>query len=117
PRPEFYRRMSRAWLAWSPEGFSWECFRTGEAAQCLTVPVVNHPTVERHRPLLQGQHLIQYDIEDDGLVRAVEAALADKAWLKQMAFAARDHVKPPLMLRPMASHIIETGLSFRKSGA
>ena len=51
---EFYRRMSRAWLAWSPSGFGWECYRTDEAAQCLTVPVVNHPTIERHRPLLQG---------------------------------------------------------------
>ena len=55
PRQEFYRRMSRAWLAWSPAGFSWECYRTDEAAQCLTVPLVNHPTVERHRPLLHGQ--------------------------------------------------------------
>ena len=108
--------MSRAWLAWSPEGFSWECYRTGEAAQCLTVPVVNHPTVERHRPLLQGQHLIQYDIEDDGLGRAVEAALADKERLKQMALAAREHVKTHHTLRALAGHIIETGLSFKKSG-
>lgn len=115
PREQFYRRMSQAWLAWSPSGFGWDCYRTGEAAQCLTVPVVNHPTVERHHPLLQGQHLFQYDIEGDGLARAVEAALADKDRLKQMALAARAHVKTHLMLRPLASHIIETGLSFRKS--
>ncbi len=114
-RKQFYRRMSQAWLAWSPSGFGWDCYRTGEAAQCLTVPVVNHPTVERHRPLLQGQHLIQYDIEGDGLARAVEAALADKDRLKQMALAASEHVKTHLMLRPLASHIIETGLSFRKT--
>ena len=116
PRQEFHRRMSRAWLAWSPEGFSWECYRTGEAAQCLTVPVVNHPTVERHRPLLQGQHLIQYDIEDDGLVRAVEAALADKDRLKQMALAAREHVRTHHTLRALAGHVVETALSFKKSG-
>jgi glycosyltransferase involved in cell wall biosynthesis len=117
PRPEFYRRMSRAWLAWSPSGFGWDCYRTTEAAQCLTVPVVNHPTIERYRPLLQGRHLIQYDLEDDGLVRAVEAALADKERLKQMALAAREHVRTHLTLRALASHIIETGLSFRKSGS
>jgi hypothetical protein len=117
PRDQFYRRMSRAWLAWSPSGFGWDCYRTGEAAQCLTVPVVNNPTVERHRPLLQGQHLIQYDIEGDGLVRAVENALADKDRLRQIAFAAREHVKAHLTLRPLAAHIIETGLSFRPSGA
>jgi hypothetical protein len=115
PRPEFHRRMSQAWLAWSPSGFGWDCYRTGEAAQCLTVPVVNHPTVERHRPLLQGQHLIQYDLEGDGLARAVQSALADKERLKQMAFAARDHVNTHLTLQAMASHIIETGLTFRKS--
>jgi hypothetical protein len=33
-----------------------------------------------------------------------------------MAFAAREHVKAHLMLRPLASHIVETGLSFRKAG-
>lgn len=116
PRQEFYRRMSRAWLAWSPSGFGWECYRTSEAVQCLTVPVVNHPTIERHRPLLQGQHLIQYDVEEGGLQRAVETALADKVRLKQMAFAAREHVRTHLTLRALAGHIIETGLSFKTSG-
>jgi hypothetical protein len=112
-RNDFYRRMSQAWLAWSPAGFGWDCYRTGEAAQCLAVPVVTHPTVERYRPLLNGQHLIQYDLEGDGLARAVEAALADKERLKQMALAARDHVNTHLTLDAMAHHIIETGLSFR----
>lgn len=117
PPNEFYRRMSKAWLAWSPSGFGWDCYRTSEAAQCLTVPVVNHPTIERYRPLLQGQHLIHYDIEGDGLLHAVEAALADKERLKQMALAAREHVITHLSLPALARHIIETGLSFRKSGA
>lgn len=113
-REEFYRRMSRAWLAWSPSGFGWECMRTSEAAQCLTVPVVNHPTIERYRPLLHGRHLIQYDVEGDGLARAVEAALADKARLQEMAIAAREHVKTHLTLPALADHIIETGLSLRR---
>jgi hypothetical protein len=111
PPEEFYRRMSRAWLAWSPEGFSWECYRTGEAVQCLSVPVVNHPTVERHQPLLQGEHLIQYDVESDGLLRAVQAALSDKERLKKMALAAREHFLRHLTLQPMAQHIVEAGLS------
>jgi hypothetical protein len=113
PRNDFYQRMSQAWLAWSPAGFGWDCYRTGEAAQCLTVPVVNHPTIERHRPLLDGQHLFQYDIEGDGLARAVESALADKERLKRMAFAAREHVNAHLTLTAFARHVIETGLSFR----
>jgi len=113
PRNDFHRRMSQAWLAWSPSGFGWDCYRTGEAAQCLTVPVVNHPTIERYRPLLDGQHLIQYDIEGNGLARAIETALADKERLQQMALAAREHVKTHHTLRALASHIIETGLSFK----
>jgi len=114
PRREFYRRMSRAWLAWSPSGLGWDCYRTSEAAQCLTVPVVNPPTIERYRPLIQDRHLIQYDIEGDGLSRAIEAALADKERLKRMALAAREHVRTHLTLRAVADHIIETGLSYRK---
>jgi hypothetical protein len=116
-RAEFYRRMSQAWLAWSPSGFGWECYRTNEAAQCLTVPVVNYPAIERHRPLLQGQHLIHYDLESGGLVRAVEAALSDKERLKQMALAAREHVGTHLTLRALATHIIETGLALKTSRA
>ena len=116
PREQFYRRMSRAWLAWSPSGFGWDCYRTGEAAQCLSVPLVNHPTIERYRPLLQGKHLIQYDIEDDGLALAVESALADKDRLRRMALAARDHVNTHLTLQPLVRHIIETGLAAGKLG-
>ncbi len=40
-----------------------------------------------------------------------------KERLKQMALAAREHVKTHLTLRALASHIIETGLSFKRSGA
>lgn len=111
PRDEFYRRLSQAWLAWSPEGFSWECYRTAEAAQCLAVPVVNHPTVERHRPLLDGEHLFQYGIEPGGLRQAVETALSDKDRLRRMALAARDHVMAHHTRVALLDHIIETALS------
>jgi hypothetical protein len=112
---EFLRRMSRAWLAWSPSGFGWECYRTSEAAQCLTVPLVNHPTVERHRPLLHGVHLFQYDIEPGGLVRAAEVALADKARLRQMAQAAREHVLANHTVAALADHVVATTLAAKKT--
>src|SRR5260370_22349340 len=46
PPAEFRRPLAQAWPASSPSRFSWECFRTSEAAQCLAVPVLNYPTVE-----------------------------------------------------------------------
>lgn len=110
PRREFYRRMASAWLAWSPAGYSWECYRTGEATQCLAVPIVNHPTVERDRPLLDGVHLFQYDIEPGGLTRVIEKALSDKGRLQQMAMAARAHVLSQHSLRALVNHVIRTAL-------
>jgi hypothetical protein len=92
PKDEYYRRMSQAWLTWSPEGLGWDCYRHYEACQCLSVPVINYPTIIRHRPLDEGRHAVYYAPEGEGLMRAVEAALADKAKLKRMAVAARDHV-------------------------
>jgi hypothetical protein len=92
PRAEFHRRLARAWLAWAPSGFGWQSYRAGEASQCLAVPLVDNPFVERHRPLLNGAHLFYYDVEPGGLARAAEAALADKERLRRMALAAREHV-------------------------
>ena len=114
PREEFYRRLSRAWLAWSPAGFGWECNRTAEAAQCLTVPVVNVPTIERHRPLQDGEHAVFYSVEPGGLTRAVETALADKEHLKTMAVAARSHVLAHHTTTAIAAFLIETGLALAK---
>jgi hypothetical protein len=114
PRAEFHRRMAKAWLAWSPAGMSWECFRTGEAAQCLTVPLVNFPTVERHMPLLDGEHAFYYGVEPGGLTRAVEAALADKEKLKRMAVAAREHVLMHHTPRAIVDHVIEMALRLAK---
>ncbi|HEY8267415.1 MAG TPA: glycosyltransferase [Xanthobacteraceae bacterium] len=111
PRAEFHCRMAKAWLAWSPAGMSWECFRTGEAAQCLTVPLVNYPTVERHMPLLDGEHAFYYGVEPGGLKRAVEIALADKGKLKRMAIAAREHVLTHHTPRAIVDHVIETVLT------
>jgi glycosyltransferase involved in cell wall biosynthesis len=114
PPEEFRRRLARAWLAWSPSGFSWECFRTSEAAQCLAVPVLNYPTVELHRPLTDGRHVIYYNPEPGGLVRAVETALRDTEKLKQMAVAAREHVLRHHTPRALVDHVIESGLAVTK---
>jgi hypothetical protein len=114
PQAEFFRRMSRAWLAWSPSGLGWECYRAAEAAQCLAVPVINHATIERHRPLRDGEHMIAYDIEPGGLTQAIEAALADKERLKRMAQAARQHALAHHVPTALVDHVIEAGLSLRK---
>jgi glycosyltransferase involved in cell wall biosynthesis len=104
--PEFLKRMSQAWLAWSPAGFGWECYRTAEAAQCLTVPVVNYPTIERHAPLRQGEHAVFYDAAPGELTRAVEEALRDKEKLRKMATAARAHVVAHHVGRAMIDYVV-----------
>jgi hypothetical protein len=90
---DFYRRMSQAWLAWSPSGLGWDCYRHYEAPQCLAVPVINYPTIARHQPLEDGVHAIYYAPEGDGLSCAIETALANKERLRQIAIAGRAHVR------------------------
>jgi hypothetical protein len=90
---EYLRRMSSAWLAWSPSGRGWDCYRHYEAPQCLTVPVINYPTIRRHRPLEDGRHAIYYAPEGNGLADAIERTLHDRERLKQIALAGREHVQ------------------------
>jgi hypothetical protein len=89
PPAEYYRRMSQAWLAWSPSGLGWDCYRHYEAPQCLAVPVINYPTIFRHHPLEAGVHAIYYAPEGDGLISAIKTALIDKEKLSIMAKAGR----------------------------
>jgi hypothetical protein len=90
---EFRRRLSSAWLAWSPEGMGWECFRHHEAIICGTVPVMNYPTIQRYRPFIENRHAFYYGCEDGDLSRVVQAALEDKARLLEMIAAAREHLQ------------------------
>ncbi len=90
---EYCQRMSRAWLAWSPSGLGWDCYRHYEAPQCLAVPVINYPTIARHHPLRDGVHALYYDPDGDGLSHAIETALADKEKLKAIAVDGRAHVR------------------------
>jgi glycosyltransferase involved in cell wall biosynthesis len=71
----------------------WDCYRHYEAPQCLSVPVVNYPTILRDRPLRDGIQAIYYPPEENGLIEAIEAALADKERLKRIALSGRDHVR------------------------
>lgn len=110
PRGEFLRRCASAHLVWSPEGLGWDCFRTYEAALCGSVAVQNRPTIERHRPLEDGVHVLHYDVEPGALSRVVRAALADKPRLAHMAEAARRHVlehhTPAAIARYMVSEAL-----------
>ncbi|MBI3436794.1 MAG: glycosyltransferase family 1 protein [Proteobacteria bacterium] len=108
---EFYARCARAWLTWSPEGFGWECFRHYEAPACGSVPVINLPGIERHRPLCDGSHAFFYCVEPGGLTRTIVAALADKERLRAMAGAARDHVLAHHTPTALAAHVVEETLA------
>jgi hypothetical protein len=110
PRAEYRRRMAGAWLTWSPGGIGWECYRHSEAPQCCSVPVISAPTIERHAPLMDGEHAIYYDIEPGGLTHAVVAALADRERLKRMAKAGREYVLGHRTRRAIVDHVIRTVL-------
>ena len=108
PLEEFYRRCAGAWLVWSPEGFGWDCFRHYEAAACGSVALINQPTIERHRPLIGGEHALYYDPEPGGLTRAVESALADRPALSRIAAAGQRHVLAHHSVDALARHMVES---------
>jgi hypothetical protein len=108
---EYLRRMSRAWLAWSPSGRGWDCYRHYEAPQCLTVPVINYPTIRRHRPLEDGRHAIYYAPEGNGLADTIERALHDRQQLRQIALAGREHVQTHHVDRAFCQGILAASLA------
>lgn len=111
PLPEFYQRAARAWLVWSPEGLGWDCFRHYEAPACGSVPVISQPTVERHRPLVAGEHAFYYDAEPGALTRTVVSALADKTRLQAMARAGQAHVMAHHTPHALARYVVEATLA------
>ncbi|MGM4924893.1 glycosyltransferase family 1 protein [Tardiphaga sp. 804_B3_N1_9] len=110
PHDEFLRRLSSAWLAWSPSGYSWECYRTAEAAQCLTVPVLNYPTVERHAPVREHEHVLLYDVTPGSLSAVIERGLSNKPRLRQMALGLREHVRKYHLQDAMVDYVIDETL-------
>lgn len=115
-RSEFLTRMSAAWLAWSPAGLGWECKRHYEAPLVGTVPLINYPTIMRHRPLLEDEHCVLYGVEAGGLADAARRALADKPRLRRMASAAADHVAAHHSDRARAEYVTTTVLEHRLDG-
>lgn len=110
PPPDFYRRCAQAWIVWSPEGLGWDCFRHYEALACGSVPLINTPTIERHKPLIHGVHALYYDPEPGFLTAAIEAALADKDRLRAIARDGKAHVLAHHTLTAIARYVVETTL-------
>ena len=108
PRAEFYRRCAAAWIVWSPEGFGWDCFRHYEALACGAVPLVNLPTIDRHRPLIAGEHALYYAPEPGGLTRTLSEALKDKPALTRMAKAGQAHVMAHHTPTALATYVVES---------
>jgi hypothetical protein len=111
PQPEFYARCAAARLVWSPEGLGWDCFRHYEAGACGSVPLINQPPLDRHAPLIAGEHALYYDVEPGGLTRAAAAALADPAALARIAAAGQTHVMTRHTPAALARYVVEAARS------
>lgn len=110
--PSEYRdRCARAWLIWAPEGYGWDCFRTYEAALAGSVPLVSRQTIERHAPLIDGEHCIYYDVEPGQLAQTVRRVLQNKEQLSRMAKAARQHVLQHHTPQALAQYVVNSTLS------
>lgn len=111
PRAAFYERCAAARLVWSPEGLGWDCFRHYEAAAAGSVPLINQPTIERHRPLVCGEHALYYDPEPGGLTRAVRSALADRPALARIAAGGQAHVLEHHTPEAIARYVVAASLA------
>jgi hypothetical protein len=80
------------------------------------VPLMNDPTILRHRPLRDGEHCVVYRVEPGGLAEAARGALKDKPRLQKMAVAAADHVHRHHTLRPRAEYVAVSVLGRRLDG-
>jgi hypothetical protein len=108
PLDEYLVRCARAHLVWSPPGFGWQCFRTYEAAASGSVALCSRSPIERYRPLVDRVHAIYYDTEPGELTRAVKTALGDRARLRAIGAAAREHALAFHTPAAIARHIFET---------
>jgi hypothetical protein len=113
---EFNRRLASAWLAWSPSGYGWDCYRHYESGLLGTVAVMNYPTILRYQPLEEGKHCLFYAVEPGGLAAAVRAALSDKPALERMAAAAREHVLRHHTARARAAYVVRATLGRNLDG-
>lgn len=107
PHPEYLKRMSRAWLVFSPEGAEWDCTRHHESLLVGTVPVINQPNIRRYKPYSGGEQTLYYNVEDNGLQETVRAALKDKEKLRAIAKEGEAHARR----YHLHSHLAELFLS------
>jgi glycosyltransferase involved in cell wall biosynthesis len=111
PPAEYFSRCARAWLVWSPEGYGWDCFRAYEAALAGSVPLVSRQTIERHKPFVDNEHCIYYDVEAGQLTQTIQRALSDRDRLLTMATAARDHVLRHHTSQALAEYVAQSTLA------
>jgi hypothetical protein len=110
--PDLYlKRITQSWMSWAPEGYGYETFRAYEASVCGSVPIINYPSIERYKPLRGGEHCFYYDMEPRALSRAIQAALASRERLSQMAQAARAFVLTEHTLPALAQHVVRETLA------
>src|SRR5262249_11662590 len=95
----------------------WDCARHYEAPLAGAVPLINYPTIVRHRPLRDGEHCILYAAERGALANAVRTALADKERLKRIARAAQAHVREHHTPQARAEYVATTALGRRLDGS
>ena len=116
PPAEFFRICAQSWLIWSPEGQGWDCHRHYEALMLGSVPVINQPTIERHQPLIHGEHCLYYRTEPGGLTEAVTRALADRPALARISAQGRTHVLQHHTHGQLARHVLESVNLLEKAG-
>jgi hypothetical protein len=73
----------------------------------LTVPVLNYPTVERHAPVREHEHVLLYDVTPGSLSAVIERGLSDKPHLRQMALDLREHVRKYHLQDAMVDYVID----------
>ncbi|XHR28869.1 MAG: glycosyltransferase [Chthoniobacteraceae bacterium] len=107
---EFWERCAQSLVVWCPEGFGWDCFRTYETAAVGAVPLIQYPTIQRHAPLIDGEHALYYGVEEGQLYVKLKAALADREHLREMGRRAREHVERHHTFDLLARYVIEESL-------
>jgi glycosyltransferase involved in cell wall biosynthesis len=117
PRNEYLERMAGAWLAWSPSGYGWDCYRHYEAAAVGTVALSNYPTIYRDKPFREGEHCLFYSPEPGELTLAIKSALADRHRLRRMGKAAREHFFQNHTERARAERIAVMAVNRRLDGS
>jgi hypothetical protein len=75
------------------------------------VPLINYPTIRRHRPLEESVHCLYYPPEPGGLVGTVLRALQDKDGLAAMAERAREHAVRFHRRDAIGRYIVDTTLN------